>query len=178
MRKEYSNEKVENYTNLLLLKADIDMDDRLSLSEFINFILKDKELLTIFSGFACLSDEVVDVTCNKQIIIESVKQDRNEEDADLEEEVRKGSEERSEARQKIKEGLEFYTKVDVNSPFKEEIITRTEFTVVKPWKGVMLDSIPTNYEPHNLEGQVSNNFSKYYKSLVITFLATRLNTRT
>ena len=31
----------------------------------------------------------------------------------------------------------------------------TEFSAVKPWKGVVLQSIPSNYKPDSLEGKVT-----------------------
>jgi hypothetical protein len=84
---------------------------------------------------------------------ENINADQCEIDPDLELELNRNVDDRTEADIKIKEGAEFLTKID-NSNFKEEVMAGTEFSAVKPWKGVVLHSIPSNYKPDSLEGKV------------------------
>ena len=144
---------VEEYINDLMSKADLDLDNKLSFEEFVSYLKKKKELLSIFNGYDCLLDT------KKNLPDRKGNQDESSgEDSDIENEMYKGKEERNEFKQKIKEGAEFYTKSD--NQFQEEIMAGTEFSAVKPWKAVVLNSVPSNYEPDPHEGQVFNKYNK------------------
>ena len=158
-KRDYTTlDKVEEYTNQIFNKADLDLDDRLSLREFISYIRKDQDLLSLFTCYSCLSGNKDDEESQLKVNGDSIKEDvkPSEHDADIESEINKGKEERIQIIQKIKEGAENLTIQEENSRFKEEKVTGSEFSSVKPWKGVVLSSVPTKYEPNSFEGQVSN----------------------
>jgi WD40 repeat protein/Ca2+-binding EF-hand superfamily protein len=68
-------------------------------------------------------------------------------DPDLYAELMREKEDKSEEKQKFKEGAEFVTKVN-EGLFKEEVeMEATEFSACKPWMGVVLHSVPSNYQP-------------------------------
>lgn len=139
---------LNEYTNGIMIKANLHQDNQLTLEEFESFLKKDRELLNIFSGFNCLLDSDNHLQSTKTMAAEV-----SGEDSDIEKEQFKGKEERNEVKQKIKEGAEFYMKSE--NKFEEEIMAGTEFSAVKPWKAVVLNSVPSNYEPDPHEGHVS-----------------------
>jgi microtubule-associated protein-like 6 len=63
----------------------------------------------------------------------------------------KESQNRDEDQQRLKEGAEFLTKLG-DGPFKAELeMQATEFSACKPWMGVVLHSIPSDYKPSKLD---------------------------
>jgi hypothetical protein len=44
----------------------------------------------------------------------------------------------------------------------------TEFSAEKPWKAVVLNCVPSNYEPDRYEGQVFNKYNKWILKLLAT----------
>ena len=156
--------EIEKKTEEFILNADIDLDKKLSLKEFQSYLHKNREVLRIFDNYSVL---IPNNPINKNsgnsdnannFGEENLSADQCEVDPDLEMELNRNVDDRTEASIKIKEGAEFLTKMD-NSNFKEEVMAGTEFSAVKPWKGVVLHSIPSNYKPDSLEGRVNNQFN-------------------
>lgn len=157
--------EIEKRTEEFLSNADIDLDKKLSLKEFQVLIIliksylhKNREVLRILDNYGILipnnpMNKVISGSDDQQFGEEILNADQAEIDPDLELELNRNVDERTEAQQRIKEGAEFLTKID-NSNFKEEVMAGTEFSAVKPWKGVVLHSIPSNYRPDPLEGKV------------------------
>lgn len=147
-----STEKIEQEVNDLMRKADSDLDNRISLKELVNFTKREKEILTIFKDFKVLNGNISDEE-NKVGIEENFKkeEDEFEEDSDIQKETRKGREERNEIHLIRKEGNEFSA-----GAFKEEEMAGTQFSAVKPWKSVVLNSVPSDYDPQPNEGHVKS----------------------
>lgn len=73
----------------------------------------------------------------------------DEMDPDLFAEINRDKEagERTEEQQQIKEGLELVSKIGTGLFSEEAEMQPTEFSATKPWMGVVLHSVPTNYKP-------------------------------
>ena len=125
-----------------------------------SYLQKNREILRILDNYSCLipnnpiKRDYNEIENNTNFGEENLNADECEVDPDLELELNRNHDDKTESKQKIKEGAEFLTKID-NSNFKEEIMAGTEFSAVKPWKGVVLHSIPSNYKPDSLEGKVT-----------------------
>jgi len=78
-------------------------------------------------------------------------------DADLEAECNPKELQRSEKKDNMKNGIDFKKKDGANKIggglFEEEEMGEgDQFMAVKPWVGVVNNSVPTNYKPSKLDG--------------------------
>lgn len=74
-------------------------------------------------------------------------------DPDLENECNPKQLDKSIKKTNIKEGNDVQLSEENNSLFKAEEVAGDEFMAVKPWKGVVANSVPTNYRPSNRDGE-------------------------
>ena len=177
-KKTCSNSEVEKKTDEFLRLADLDLDKKLSFREFQNHLFKNREYLVILDNYYILSNDVTNNFYNDKSNVNldnnNIKDDytnpnnnnfveenynADELDPDLMTELNRKTDdnETQEAVQKIKEGAEF--NVDQNTGmFKIEITNdATEFSATKPWMGVVLNSVPSDYKPKKSDSEAPSN---------------------
>ena len=166
-KKAFSSNELEKKADEFVRLADLDMDKKINLKEFQTYLAKNKEYFKAAEGYnSVLTNAPVEVSDDLEVekMGDHFEEDENFNtadecgyDSDLEQELKKGGNEISDQQQKIKEGAEFVTKVN-DGPFKvEEEMQGTEFSACKPWLGVVLHSIPSDYQPHAGESNAPEN---------------------
>lgn len=165
-RRNASSSEVERRTDELIKSADIDLDKKLSFREFQNYLFKTKDILAILDQYYILSSDKVNENNDNeennnvegnQFNEEELHADEMDPDLMKEFHTDEKSDEDQEAINKIKEGAEFETQTQ-NGLFKsEEVLQATEFSACKPWMGVVLHSVPSDYKPKKSDSFAPDN---------------------
>lgn len=162
-KRNASAPEVERKADEMLRIADIDLDKKLSFREFQNYLFKSKDAMMLLDNYYVLSSERNDADLGEIADNEKGGENRfNEEemnadecDPDLMKELMRDNkdDENQEQIQKIKEGAEFATSTQTGLFKTEEVLQATEFSACKPWMGVVLNSVPSDYKPSKLDSQ-------------------------
>lgn len=154
-KKSCSTNDVEKKADEILKSADMDLDRKLSYREFQNYVYKSKEILSLCDQYYILTSDKNEGTNNdnndeniNQFNEENMNAD--EMDPDLMNEINRDIKEDDDERLKIKEGADFKTVAVVEEGmFKsEDILQATEFSACKPWMGVVMNGVPSDYKPN------------------------------
>ena len=130
-----SMEDLEAHTTRVFAKIDTNKDDSISLAEWISFITRDVEVVQILESAGLITRE------DKRPNFGS--EDSPEMDSDLENETNRRDFNRSAIHERVKEGVEVLD----DSPFLIESVGEgDQFLAVKPWEGVVKNSVPSNYQ--------------------------------
>ncbi|MCQ2819417.1 MAG: EF-hand domain-containing protein, partial [archaeon] len=171
-------EDIKNKADEMIRDGDQDNDRRLNLREFLSYASKNRELFFIFDTYVSLlenypqEDDDAPSGKKKKRKVVAAADDEGEEgevdyvddeegiadhytedelDPDLKAELYKDSQddERTEDRLNIKKGIEY------EGGFKEEAADEgDQFGALKPWITNVVNSVPSNYRPSKLDGQL------------------------
>ena len=130
-----SMEELEARTTRIFAKIDTNSDNSISLAEWISFITRDVEVVKFL--------EVLQLVTLEDIRPNFGTEDNPEMDSDLENETNRRELTRSAVQERVKEGVEVLD----DSPFLMESVGEgDQFMAVKPWEGVVKNSVPSNYQ--------------------------------
>ena len=133
-------ERLRERTRILFAKIDINKDATISLAEWVSFVTRDAEFVKILEQLELITSE--DKRPNW-----GTEEDPGM-DSDLENETCGKNWERSELQERVKAGVESLDE----SPFLVESVGEgDQFLAVKPWEGVVKNSVPSNYKPSKSE---------------------------
>jgi len=140
-------EEVEKKTDEVMKSADVNNDKKISLAEFKAYTSKNKEILSMLSYYGVITKD------DLREDFGGAEDDKEmpDCDSDLEKEVNADKWDRDEKTANIKSGVEFADQKTEGGFAQEEIKEATEFMAVKPWLGVVKNSVPSNYKPQKGE---------------------------
>lgn len=134
--KPISMEDLESRTTRIFAKIDTNSDSSISLSEWISFITRDVEVVQFLAAAQVITHE------DKRPNFST--DDQPEMDSDLENETNRRELNRSAVAERVKDGVQTLD----DTPFLlEKVGEGDQFLAVKPWEGVVKNSVPTNYQP-------------------------------
>ena len=130
--------EIEQKTNAFFSAADTDGDMQISLKEFKTYIKQDQQVLSVLMSYGVAQGEDLgtDFGAENDGSIPTL-------DEDLEEEINPKGLECTEKRQKVKDGDEFSVELEEGD----------QFMAVKPWKGVVDNSVPDGFRPNKRDGE-------------------------
>lgn len=133
----WSIEKLVDHTQKLFAKIDTNNDKTISLAEWTSFITRDVEVVKILEKLELITSEDKRPNWGTE--------NDPEMDSDFENETYNKEWDRSEVHERVKAGVESLEE----SPFVVENVGEgDQFLAVKPWEGVVKNSVPTNYKPN------------------------------
>ena len=128
-------DELEVHTTRVFSKIDTNSDNSISLSEWISFITRDVEVVKILEAVKLITREDKRPNWGSE--------DSPEMDSDLENETNRRDLTRSAVQERVKDGVEVLD----DSPFLLETVGEgDQFLAVKPWEGVVKNSVPSNYQ--------------------------------
>ena len=137
--------EIERETDEFFRKADLNNDNKITKNEFKSYLKKDPTVLNILMSFNIAKKEDLGTDFGGG--------DVPDWDSDLENEINPPELHRDEKITKAKQGVEFNVKEDEDGLFATEDVGQgDEFMAVKPWKGVVDNSVPSDYKPSKLDG--------------------------
>jgi len=144
-------QEIEKKADELMKKIDVNQDKKITLQEFKTYLTKDKEILKVLMAFGVAKKEDLGTDFG------SGQDGVPEVDKDLEAEINPKELQRDKKRDAIKEGVDFKTKEvaakNTGDLFQEEEMGEgDQFMAVKPWVGVVQNSVPTGYKPSKQDG--------------------------
>ena len=131
------NELVKR-TECLFSKIDTNKDNNISLAEWISFITRDVEVIKIL--------ERLELTTSEDKRPNWGTEDDPGMDSDLENETCNRNWNRSDVHERVKAGVESLEDFAIESVGEGD-----QFLAVKPWEGVVKNSVPSNYKPSKSE---------------------------
>lgn len=141
--------KMEAVAKKIFDRWDTDQDNSISISEFKSIISKDADILRLLISYGLMSKEELRTDFG------GTQGDIPDCDSDLENEISHADADDDERAEKIKLGIEYKPKdKDPNALYEEEEMGGgDEFLAVKPWLGVVKNSVPTGYAPKKGEAE-------------------------
>ena len=130
-----SMEDLEDHANRVFGKIDTNSDSYISLVEWLSFITKDSEAIEVLEKLQLISEDDKRENWGPE--------DEVEVDSDLENETSKRDWNRSNLQERVKEGIEYMDEAFLIN----EVGQGDQFLAVKPWEGVVRNSVPSNYRP-------------------------------
>jgi len=115
----------------------------ITLKEFKSYIRKDKQILEVLCSFGVAKSE--DLGTN----FGSGDGKIPDVDSDLDEECNPKGLEKDDKHNAVKNGIDFKPKGEFDEDEEEE---GDQFMAVKPWEGVVKNSVPTGYKPNKRDG--------------------------
>lgn len=131
-----SMQELEAHTQRLFSKIDVNHDNSISIAEWISFITRDTEVVKIL--------EALELVTGEDIRPNFGTEEDPEMDSDLENETSRREYSRSAVQERVKEGVET---LDETPFLLEQVGEGDQFLAVKPWEGVVKNSVPTGYRP-------------------------------
>lgn len=129
-------DKLSDHAKVLYSKIDTNHDGNVSLSEWVSFVTRDVEFVKILERLELITAEDKRPNWGTE--------DDPGMDSDLENETYKKNWHRSDVQEKVKAGVESIEE----SPFLVESVGEgDQFLAVKPWEGVVKNSVPSSYKP-------------------------------
>lgn len=128
--------EIEQKTNQLFAKADVDRNNQISLKEFKNYIKKDQEILKVLMSFGVAQSEDLGTDFGNSDVPAI--------DEDLDSEINPKGLVCTEKRQRVKEGDEFAM---------DDLAEGDQFMAVKPWMGVVNNSQPDGFRSSKRDGE-------------------------
>ena len=116
------------------------------MTEFKNYITKDKQILEVLlmNNVAKKEDLGMDFGAGNKAVPDI--------DKDLEAEC--NPKELNDKKANMKEGIDYKKKLDQDGMFEEEVVgSGDQFMAVKPWLGVVANSVPSKYKPNKRDGE-------------------------
>jgi WD40 repeat protein len=140
---------IKKMTDAFFDKADTNKDNAISLKEFKTYIKTDAQILEVLlsSGQVHKEDLGTDFSGADQSIPQV--------DEDLDDEINPKGLKNSLKKQRMKEGLDFNEPKDEFA--EDDMEEADQFMSVKPWMGVIRNSVPTGFKPSKLDGQAPNS---------------------
>lgn len=137
--------EIERETDEFFAKSDLNNDNKITLKEFKSYLKKDSTILNILMNFNIAKKEDLGTDFGGGDIPEC--------DSDLENEINPPELSRNEKVSKMKQGVEFGVQEGEGGLFEVEAVDEgDQFMAVKPWKGVIDNSIPSDYKPSKTDG--------------------------
>lgn len=138
--------EIEKETDEFFTEADLNNDNKITLKEFKTYLKKNPTILNILMNFGIAKKEDLGTDFGGGDIPEV--------DSDLENEINPPELHRDAKVDRAKQGVDFATKEDGEGGLfdAEDIGGGDEFMAVKPWKGVIDNSVPDDYKPSKLDG--------------------------
>jgi len=137
--------EIEKETDEFFTTADLNNDNKISKKEFQSYLKKNPVVLNILMNFNIAKKEDLGTDFGGG--------DLPEVDSDLEAEINPPELNRDERITKAKQGVDFATAEGEGGLFStEDVGGGDEFMAVKPWKGVIDNSIPSDYKPKKSDG--------------------------
>lgn len=138
-------EELEDHTTRVFAKIDTNSDNSISLNEWVSFITRDVEVVNFLEAVQLITLEDKRPNWGSE--------DSPEMDSDLENETNRRELTRSAIQERVKEGVEVLD----DTPFLLESVGEgDQFLAVKPWEGVVKNSVPSNYQPRKGEDDPPN----------------------
>lgn len=129
---------IEKETDNFFASSDLNNDNKITLKEFKSHLKKDPTILNILMNFNIAKKEDLGMC---------------EYDSDLENEINPPELNRNDKVSKMKQGVEFGVQEGEGGLFEvDEFGGGDQFMAVKPWKGVIDNSIPSDYKPSKTDG--------------------------
>ncbi|CAG9325772.1 unnamed protein product [Blepharisma stoltei] len=129
-------QELEDKTQRLFTKIDLNHDNQITIAEWLSFITRDVEVVKIL--------EVLQLVTVEDIRPNFGSEEDPGMDSDLENETNRREWSRSTVQERVKEGVETLD----DTPFLlEQVGEGDQFLAVKPWEGVVKHSVPSNYRP-------------------------------
>lgn len=141
--------EVETKTDEYFTKIDTNKDKKITLKEFKSFVKKDKTIIEILLNFNVAKSEDLGTDFG------SGENGVPDCDSDLEAELNPKEMNRSDKKNKIKQGIDFKTKEDGDGDdmfAEEEMGDGDQFMACKPWVGVVNNSVPSKFKPSSNDG--------------------------
>lgn len=140
---------IEKKTDEFFKGADIDGDKKITLKEFKAYVAKDKQILEVLlnANVARKEDLGMDFGAGGSVAPDV--------DPDLENECNPKDLVRSDKKQNIKDGIDVKLKQGEDGELFEEagVGEGDQFMAVKPWLGVVNNSVPSKYKPSKRDGE-------------------------
>lgn len=137
--------EIEKETDEFFASADLNNDNKITLKEFKSYLKKNPTILNILMNFNIAKKEDLGTDFGGG--------DLPEVDSDLENEINPPELNRDDKISKAKQGVDFQTAEGAGGLFStEEMGEGDQFMAVKPWKGVIDNSVPSNYKPSKTDG--------------------------
>jgi Ca2+-binding EF-hand superfamily protein len=138
--------EIEHETDDFFTKADLNNDNKITLKEFKSYLKKDPTILNILMNFNIAKMEDLGTDFGGGDLPEC--------DSDLEREINPPELSRNSKIDKAKQGVDFSVAEGEGGLFaSEDIGGGDEFMAVKPWKGVIDNSVPSNYKPSKADSE-------------------------
>lgn len=137
--------EIEKETDEFFTQADLNSDNKITLKEFKRYLKKNPVILNILMNFNIAKKEDLGTDFGGG--------DVPEWDSDLENEINPPELKRKGKVTQAKQGVEFAVAEAEGGLFSiDEVGGGDEFMAVKPWKGVIDHSVPSDYKPSKLDG--------------------------
>lgn len=137
--------EIEKETDDFFTKSDLNSDNKITLKEFKSYLKKDPTILNILMNFNIAKMEDMGTDFGGGDIPEC--------DSDLEREINPPELSRNSKITNAKQGVDFQVQEAEGGLFTlDEVGGGDEFMAVKPWKGVIDNSVPSDYKPSKLDG--------------------------
>jgi hypothetical protein len=137
--------EIEKETDIFFAAADLNSDNKITLKEFKSYLKKDPTVLNILMSFNIAKKEDLGTDFGGG--------DLPEVDSDLEREINPPELSRDDKITKAKQGVDFETAEGAGGFFEiAEVADGDQFMAVKPWKGVIDNSVPSDYKPSKTDG--------------------------
>lgn len=137
--------EIEKETDDFFASADLNNDNKITLKEFKSYLKKNPTVLNILMNFNIAKKEDLGTDFGGGNLPEV--------DSDLENEINPPELNRDAKISKAKQGVDFETTEGAGGLFStEEMGEGDQFMAVKPWKGVIDNSVPSNYKPSKSDG--------------------------
>lgn len=137
--------EIEKETDEFFTAADLNNDNKITLKEFKSYLKKNPTILNILMNFNIAKIEDLGTDFGGGDIPEC--------DSDLENEINPPELHRKDKVTKAKQGVDFGVVEGEGGLFvTDDVGGGDEFMAVKPWKGVIDNSIPSDYKPSKIDG--------------------------
>jgi microtubule-associated protein-like 6 len=124
-----------SHTQTVFAKLDVNKDNQISIAEFLSFVTKDVEVMILLETLGLITSEDKRPNFGTE--------EEPEVDSDLENETKREFQ-RTVVQERVKGGVEVLD----DTPFLlEQVGQGDQFMAVRPWEGVVRNSVPTNYRP-------------------------------
>lgn len=138
--------EIEKETDEFFTAADLNNDNKITLKEFKSYLKKNPTILNILMNFNIAKKEDMGTDFGGGDLPEC--------DSDLENEINPPELHRDKKIDNAKQGIDFGVAEGEGGLFvSDDIGDGDQFMAVKPWKGVIDNSVPSDYKPSKLDGE-------------------------
>ncbi len=134
-----ARDTLEEHTRRVFAKIDINHDDMISLSEFISFITRDVEVVDLLTRLELITAEDRRPNWGTE--------DDPEMDSDLENETVSNKLQKSITLKSSSKGKVLEKQPTATAARRKSVVGGGDFMAVKPWEGVVRNSVPSDYVP-------------------------------